>query len=86
MAAISPAELNGTIPPELANLTRLAELDLSTNRLTGGLPRELCGDTSRVSNLRDLIVSNNELSGPLELPDCENLISLDAQVRVAGCG
>jgi hypothetical protein len=34
--------LNGSLPPELASLTRLAVLDLANNPLTGPIPPELC--------------------------------------------
>ena len=33
--------LQGTIPPELGNLTKLSSLNLANNRLSGSIPTEL---------------------------------------------
>jgi len=52
--------LVGTIPPELGGLDELFILSLSTNRLSGPIPREL----SKFARLRDLILYDNpEISG-----------------------
>ena len=54
-------QLTGTIPPELGNLTNLAELDLGDNQLTGTIPVEL----GRLTNLRTLALGWNQLTGPV---------------------
>ena len=67
--------LSGTLPPELAKLTRLRELDLDDNRLRGSLPPEL-GD---LPQLRRLVLGANELTGriPPELAGLSQLTMLD---------
>ena len=52
--------MTGPIPPELADLSFLEELNLADNRLTGPIPPEL-GD--RLVNLRRLFLSGNQLTG-----------------------
>ena len=68
------AELTGTIPLELGNLTSLTNLRLSNNQLTGPIPPEL----GRLSNLESLSLWGNELSGaiPEELGNLSNLTFL----------
>ena len=51
--------LSGSIPSELANLTKLTDLDLAGNRLSGQIPREL-GD---LPSLRWLRLSGNQFTG-----------------------
>lgn len=53
--------LVGTIPAELAGLTRLVTLNLRENKLTGALPPEI-GDLSR---LRVIDLGHTELSGEI---------------------
>ena len=67
--------LNGEIPKEIGNLTRLRQLDLFLNRLTGEIPSEI----GNLSNLRNLTISWNPLTGdvPKELGNLSNLRSLD---------
>lgn len=55
--------LDGTIPPELGNLTSLKSLMLESNRLSGEIPPEL-GD---INTLLLLWLDGNSLSG--DLPD-----------------
>jgi hypothetical protein len=43
-------ELEGGVLAELGNLTELTDIDLSENRLTGGIPESLCA----LRNLRVL--------------------------------
>ncbi len=59
--------LDGTIPPELAQLSELRRLDLHVNRLTGAIPAELGG----LSKLYRLALYTNRLTGiiPTELGD-----------------
>jgi Leucine-rich repeat (LRR) protein len=66
--------LNGAIPPELANLAALQSLDLNFNSLSGGIPPEL----GSLVNLQQLILSGNQLSGsiPPELGSLPNLTNL----------
>ena len=67
-------ELRGTIPPELANLTRLEELNLARNRLRGDIPPEL----GNLSQLELLYLHNNQLDGtiPTELAGLSQLEQL----------
>ena len=67
-------QLTGHIPPELAGLSNLAELDLSRNQLTGPIPPELAG----LSSLTGLYLWNNLLTGPIptELAGLPNLTKL----------
>ena len=55
------AQLNGFIPPELANLTHLRTLNLAQNELSGSIPSEL----GNLTNLRDLRLQSNELQGAI---------------------
>nr|GFA53024.1 hypothetical protein [Tanacetum cinerariifolium] len=55
--------LYGTIPELLGNLTRLIELDLSSNQLTGSIPKSL----GKLSMLKKLDLSNNLLNGTISL-------------------
>ncbi|MYC31134.1 MAG: hypothetical protein F4X65_13770 [Chloroflexi bacterium] len=67
------AELNGTIPAALGNLSKLEHLDLNTNgTLTGSIPASL----GNLSNLEYLDLSYNELTGPLP-PSLGNLSKLE---------
>lgn len=83
-ASLAPrsTDLHGPLPASLSSLSLLEELALSSNALTGALPAGLCGGGRRPSPLRDLLLANNDLSGRLQLPDCDSLIFLDAQVGV----
>ena len=67
--------LSGVIPPELANLTSLAVLDLGYNLLGGRVPAEL-GD---LISLRRLVLRRNHLTGaiPPELGGLPRLETLD---------
>jgi len=53
--------LDGSIPPELGNLTRLVVLYLHANRLSGPIPSEL-GNLSKLSRL---FLNDNDLTGPI---------------------
>ena len=53
--------LNGQIPPELGNLTRLQMLKLESGALTGSIPPEL----GKLVNLRDLQLDHNQLTGAM---------------------
>ena len=63
--------LNGSIPPELGELTGLTRILLSSNQLTGPVPGEL----GRLTNLRLLWLSGNDLSGEVP-PQLGNLTQL----------
>ena len=66
--------LTGSIPPELAGLSRLAVINLSDNQLTGNIPAEFGG----LSRLTVLNVSRNQLTGgiPVELGSLSDLTHL----------
>jgi len=64
--------LNGTIPPELGNMTELESLILNTNQLSGSIPPEL----GNLFNLETLSLYTNQLSGCYE----ENLMNLCNQL------
>ncbi|GLJ10152.1 hypothetical protein SUGI_0123050 [Cryptomeria japonica] len=66
--------LNGVLPPELANLSHLVGLDISDNYLSGSIPREF----GSMRALRNLSLSGNLLSGPIpkELGNLASLIEL----------
>jgi hypothetical protein len=66
--------LNGSIPPELANLSNLTFLNLEANQLSGSIPREL----GTLSNLTFLNLAYNELNGsiPPELGTLSHLTRL----------
>ena len=55
--------LQGTIPPEIAALSRLEVLDLGTNGLSGVIPVEI----GELGNLTTLILSDNQLIGEITL-------------------
>ncbi|XP_057969376.1 receptor-like protein 1 [Malania oleifera] len=59
--------LNGTLPPDLCELNKLQELDLSDNNIEGTLPQCL----NNLTNLRLLDLSKNQFTGKLS----ESLIS-----------
>ncbi|XP_015879646.2 MDIS1-interacting receptor like kinase 2 [Ziziphus jujuba] len=58
---VDGAGLIGSIPPEIATLSKLTYLDLSGNYLTGSIPPEI----RELGNLTHLDLSDNELHGPL---------------------
>ena len=66
--------LNGTIPPELGNLSSLKQLWLGTNQLTGEIPPEL----GKLSKLQFLSLWANQLTGeiPEELGNLTGLTGL----------
>ena len=63
--------LSGMLPPELGNLTKLAELGLHRNDLSGPIPPELRGLTS----LEVLLLDQNALSGPIP-PELSDMTAL----------
>lgn len=80
---LSGNRVNGSIPPELADLDKLEYLDLSNNRLTGEIPTEL-GTLGNLEYL-DLSFNDNNFVGlrgiegsiPAELGALGNLEHLD---------
>ncbi len=69
--------LNGIIPPEIGNLTKLSIINLSINQLEGEVPKEI----GNLEDLNHLYLSNNKLTGeiPPEIWQMKNLslLSLD---------
>ena len=72
--AVYENQLNGTIPAELGDLSKLEILDLAVNQLSGTIPAEL-GD---LGELAELYLEKNQLSGaiPAELGDLSKLWNL----------
>ena len=70
--------LDGSIPRELGDLSKLERLDLSNNQLTGTIPSELEG----LANLSELHLDGNQLSGTIP-PELGRLSSLRS-VRLRG--
>ncbi|KAM7501550.1 hypothetical protein LguiB_000454 [Lonicera macranthoides] len=68
------ANLTGTIPIDIGELTSLTILDLSSNGLVGSIPSSI----SHLTNLQDLILNSNQLTGkiPGELSNCTQLKNL----------
>ena len=67
--------LEGSIPPEIEELTALEELSMGYNELSGSLPPEL----ATLTNLATLGLFNNQFSGaiPVGLASLPNLIYLN---------
>lgn len=53
--------LDGTIPPEIGNLTELKHLDLSDNSIKGNIPPEI----GNLSNLKNLSINYNQFEGKI---------------------
>ena len=58
---LSSNDLEGSIPPELGNLSKLRLLFLNNNRLSGGIPSEL----GNLAGLQRLWLHNNRLGGSI---------------------
>ncbi len=73
--ALGSNGLEGSIPPEIEQLTALEELSMGYNEFAGGLPPEL----GNLTNLATLGLDNNQFSGaiPRELASLPNLTYLD---------
>ncbi|MDE2938954.1 MAG: leucine-rich repeat domain-containing protein [Chloroflexota bacterium] len=63
--------VQGSLPPEIGNLTGLRDLSLENANLSGPLPAEI----GNLVNLRNLDLSGNQLSGSLP-PEIGNLVNL----------
>lgn len=76
-----PAGTEGSIPPDLASLGQLLELNLDYTSVGGQLP-ELCRQGAG-SPLRDVYLRGTQLSGPVDrsFAFCSELVSLNLQVR-----
>jgi len=70
---LSYNHLNGTIPPEIGDLTNLIVLSLWHNQLTGNIPSEL----GNLNNLEIFWLDNNQLVGniPYELSNLTKMLS-----------
>ena len=70
--------LDGELPTEVANLTKLRTLKLSGNRLTGEIPPVL----ARLSELETLLLSDNLLSG--QIPHDLTRINSLTELKLSG--
>ena len=68
---LNNANLTGTIPPEIGNLTHLVYLFLYDNKLTGTIPPEI----GNLDNLENFDINNNFLTGVVP-PEINNLTRL----------
>jgi len=70
-------QLNGSIPPEIGDLSNLTTLNLSVNQLNADIPPEI----GNLSNLTTLFLYTSQLSGsiPPEIGDLSNLTYLALQ-------
>jgi len=68
-------QLNGSIPPEIGNLTNLTELELAGNQLSGSIPPEI----GNLTKLTKLGFTDNQLNGsiPPEIGNLSNLTFLN---------
>ena len=74
---LSERNLVGTLPPEIAMLTLLVELDLGINKLRGSIPTEI----ALLSNLEALWLDQNRLGGalPTELGTMSTMFVLNVE-------
>ncbi|GLU17242.1 hypothetical protein SLE2022_336260 [Rubroshorea leprosula] len=71
--------LNGQIPPSLANLTQLTSLDLSDNQFSGPIPASI----GNLRQLTSLSLFKNQFSGPIpaSIGNLRQLTSLDLSLN-----
>nr|KYP39987.1 putative LRR receptor-like serine/threonine-protein kinase At4g08850 family [Cajanus cajan] len=72
---ISNNSFSGTIPPQIANLSRVSQLKMDDNLFSGSIPEEI----GELRNLKQLILAKNQLSGtiPPTIGMLANLVKLD---------
>lgn len=75
--ALNYNNLQGSLPPQLGQLSKLQSLVLYFNDLNGGIPPEL----GRLSDLESLVLNDNDLNGPIppELGQLSSLKDLDLE-------
>ena len=59
--------MNGSIPPDIGNLTNLTYLNLNGNQLTGEIPPEI----ESLTSLTVLQLQNNQFSGEISQTICD---------------
>ncbi len=79
LTTLTLSGVSGALPPELAYLFNLAELDLSDNRLCGEIPPEL----GSLASLQSLNLGGNQLSGEIP-PELDNLVSTLREIGLDG--
>ncbi|KMT20072.1 hypothetical protein BVRB_1g000910 [Beta vulgaris subsp. vulgaris] len=62
---LSANNLQGRIPEQLANCNNLSIIDLSNNRLVGTIPDKLFTNCSKISRLKSVDFTYNNITGPL---------------------
>ena len=71
------------IPGEsLGSLLDLQFLNLAGNQLTGTFPPSIC-QLGMYSKISDIVISNNQINGTLDISNCTNLFFFDASVRIS---
>ncbi|CZS87867.1 hypothetical protein WAI453_000250 [Rhynchosporium graminicola] len=81
-ALLKNCGLSGTIPKQLGAGKLLRSIDASQNRLTGGVPEEVCVDTKAKDKFLDF--SNNFLTVPLG-PKCQALHASKGLIVTGNC-
>lgn len=69
---LTSRNIEGTIPPEIGNITMVQDLDLSNNNIRGSIPEEI----GRLTKLKILNITNNKFDGELPL-SIKEMVSLE---------
>ena len=75
---ISPLRIPGD---SLGSLLDLQFVNLAGNQLTGTFPPSIC-QLGMYSQISDIVISNNQINGTLDISNCTNLFFFDASVSI----